>query len=142
MTERHYNWEKKVKVSKNNQQQKKVMSPLLMGFILLSMSTASFSASMTLGGVASNVIQSFAAIGKLITAGSYIAGLAFAVGAIMKFKQHKDNPTQIQIGQPIGLVIIAASLLFMPTVLETLGATMFGTATTAGPGGTTITSAG
>lgn len=93
----------------------------------------------TLGTMAEDVTHTFANIGRLITAGSYIAGLAFSVGAIMKFKQHKDNPTQIPIGTPISLVLIAAGLLFMPTLLKTMGATMFGTATSAGPSGTTIT---
>lgn len=95
---------------------------------------------LTIGSMATNITDTFAAIGKLITAGSYIAGLAFSVGAIMKFKQHKDNPTQIPIGTPISLVLIAAALLFLPTILDTVGSTMFGSATTAGPGGTTITS--
>lgn len=116
------------------------MSTVLTGVALLLLSGVTFAAAQTLGNMASNVISSFAAIGRLITAGSYIAGLAFSVGAIMKFKQHKDNATQIPIGQPIGLILIAAALLFMPTLLQTLGATMFGTATTAGPQGTTITS--
>jgi intracellular multiplication protein IcmD len=93
---------------------------------------------LTLGTMASKITATFADIGKLITAGSYVAGLAFAVGAIMKFKQHKDNPTQIPIGTPISLVLIAAALLFMPTLLKTLGSTMFGTATTAGSGGVSI----
>jgi hypothetical protein len=43
-------------------------------------------------------------IGKLITAGSYLAGLGFGVGAIVKFKANKDNPTQIHISQPITLI--------------------------------------
>jgi intracellular multiplication protein IcmD len=94
---------------------------------------------LTIGTMATKITDTFAAIGKLITAGSYIAGLAFAVGAIMKFKQHKDNPTQIPIGTPISLVLIAASLLFMPTLLKAVGSTMFGTATTAGATGTSIT---
>ena len=94
---------------------------------------------LTLGTMAEDITQTFEQIGKLITAGSYIAGLAFSVGAIMKFKQHKDNPTQIPIGTPISLVLIAAALLFLPTVLTTLGSTMFGAgATTAGSKGTSI----
>ena len=93
---------------------------------------------LTLGSMAAKVTETFAQIGLLITSGSYIAGLAFSVGAIMKFKQHKDNPTQIPIGTPISLVLIAASLLFMPTLLKTVGSTMFGSATTAGSTGTSI----
>jgi intracellular multiplication protein IcmD len=95
----------------------------------------------TLGTMATSLTSTFAAVGNLITGGSYIAGLGFSIGAIMKFKQHKDNPTQIPIGTPIALVFIAAALLFLPTILSVTGNTMFGSSggTTAGPTGTTIT---
>lgn len=79
----------------------------------------------TLGNVAENITQSFGAIARLITAGSYLMGLGFALAAIMKFKQHKDNPTQIPIGTPIALVFIAASLIFLPSLLDAAGASMF-----------------
>jgi len=92
---------------------------------------------LTLGGMASSITKSFTNLAKLITAGSYLAGLGFSVGAIMKFKQHKDNPTQIPIGTPIALVFIASALLFLPTILGVTGQTMFGgTGQTAGPTGT------
>src|SRR5262249_10245608 len=52
------------------------------------------------------------------------AGLAIA--AITKFKAHKNNPTQIPVGTPIALLFIAAALLFLPTMLGTASATMFG----------------
>jgi intracellular multiplication protein IcmD len=107
-------------------------------FILISQEAA---ASVSLGTMASSITGTFTAVGNLITAGSYVGGLAFSIGAIMKFKQHKDNPTQITIGTPIALVFISAALLFLPTILNVTGSTMFGSAggTTAGPGGTVIT---
>ena len=93
--------------------------------------------SLTLGGMATSITSSFTEVSKLITAGSYIAGLGFAVGAIVKFKAHKDNAAQVPIGQPIALVFIAAALLFMPDILSVTGQTMFGKqGTTAGPTGT------
>jgi intracellular multiplication protein IcmD len=52
--------------------------------------------------------------------------MAFAVGAIVKFKAHKDNPTQIPIGQPIALLFVGAALIFVPTVFKVSGATLFG----------------
>jgi len=124
----------------------KIKNKKMLGFNLFLMaglciiSGAFASGTDTLGTMASQVTGTFEKIGKLITAGSYIAGLAFSVSAIMKFKQHKDNPTQIQIGQPISLVLIAAALLFMPTLLKSVGSTMFGSASTAGTKGTSITS--
>ncbi|KTC99570.1 protein IcmD (DotP) [Legionella erythra] len=105
---------------------------------------AAAAASQSIGGMASTIYGSFGQLAKLITAGSYLAGLGFSVGAIMKFKQHKDNPTQIPIGTPIALVFIAAALLFLPTILGVAGVTMFGGSggTTAGPTGTVFTSSG
>lgn len=80
----------------------------------------------TVGDMASTITSSFTNLTKLITAGSYLAGLGFSIGAIMKFKQHNDNPTQVPIGTPIALVFIAAALLFLPTILSAAGETRFG----------------
>lgn len=100
---------------------------------LVSMDAA---AAPSLGKMATSMYTSFTSVAKLITAGSYLAGLGFSIGAIMKFKQHKDNPTQVPIGTPIALVFIAAALLFLPTILGVTGMTMFGQAgKTAGPTG-------
>lgn len=82
--------------------------------------------------VATNVIGNLGAIAKLITAGAYVAGFGFAVAAIVKFKAHKDNPTQIHISQPIVYLFVAAALLFTPTVFKTSGATLFGKSGTQG----------
>lgn len=91
----------------------------------------------TLGKMASQVTSSFGSLTKLITAASYLAGLGFAIGAIMKFKAHKDNPTQITVGTPIALVFIAAALLFLPSILDMTGQTMFGgEQSVSGAGGT------
>ena len=99
-------------------------------------STASAAAVTTFSGMATQITSQFEGVAKLITAGSYLAGIGFSLGAIMKFKAHKDNPTQIPIGTPIGLVFIAAVLLFFPTILTMTGLSVFGTTTTAGPTGT------
>jgi intracellular multiplication protein IcmD len=104
------------------------------GLLLL---TGEAVAAQSLGDMASSIYGTFTNVTQLITAGSYLAGLAFSIGAIMKFKQHKDNPTQIPIGTPIALVFIAAALLFLPTILDITGVTMFGKkGTVAGPTGT------
>ena len=110
------------------------VSILCIGLIALVSQEAA--ASPTLGKMASSMTGSFTSVAKLITSGSYLAGLGFSIGAIMKFKQHKDNPTQVPIGTPIALVFIAAALLFLPTILGVTGQTMFGQAgKTAGPTG-------
>lgn len=107
--------------------------------LLLVSGLADAATALTIGNMATAITGSFTSLAKLITAGSYLAGLAFSVGAILKFKQHKDNPTQIPIGTPIAMVVIAAALLFLPTILGIAGQTMFGGGTTAGPTGTVFT---
>lgn len=79
-----------------------------------------------IGGVATKVRGNLGAIAKLITALSYVGGMAFAIGAVAKFKAHKDNPTQIPIGTPIALLFIGAALIFIPSVFSTTGGTLFG----------------
>jgi intracellular multiplication protein IcmD len=117
-----------------------------MASILLIMMAGSLYAAtpLTVGNMASSITESFANLTKLITGGCYLAGLAFAVTAVMKFKQHKDNPTQIPIGTPVALVFIAAALLFMPSILNVAGYTMFGSGggQVAGPSGAIYSGAG
>ncbi len=84
------------------------------------------------GSIASNIKQTFGALAQLVTAVSYVAGMGFGIASILKFKAHKDNPTQIPIGTPIALLFVAAALLFMPTLFGVAGQTVFGSGKSAG----------
>jgi intracellular multiplication protein IcmD len=108
----------------------KKMVYCLFALICFGIGTAALAAAETtgvgIGSVAANVTSNVANIARLITAASYVAGMAFAVGAIAKFKGHKDNPTQIPISTPIALLFVGAALLFAPTVFKVTGGTLFG----------------
>lgn len=80
----------------------------------------------SIGTIAGTVTTSFSGLARLLTATSYIAGIGFALTAILKFKQHKDNPQQIPIGTPIALLFIAAGLIFLPTIFGVANQTIFG----------------
>ena len=79
-----------------------------------------------IGAVAAAATSNLANIAKLITAASYVAGMAFAVGAIVKFKAHKDNPAQVPLGGPIVMLFVGAALIFIPSVYKVSGTTLFG----------------
>jgi len=68
-------------------------------------------------------------LARLITAGSYVAGLGFAIGAIAKFKAHKDNPTQVPVSSAIALLFVGAALIFIPSIFKSTGGTLFGNET-------------
>jgi hypothetical protein len=57
---------------------------------------------------------------------SSVAGIGLVAAALIKFKQHKDNPPQHRIGTPIALFFIAVALLLPPTMLTPAGFPMFG----------------
>ncbi len=110
---------------------------MTVGFVFFAGDAMAGGTTKNIGGIASLITTSFTAVTKLITATAYLAGMGFSVGSIIKFKAHKDNPAQVPIGQPVGLLIVAAALLFLPTILGVTGTTIFGTtAKTQGPRGT------
>jgi intracellular multiplication protein IcmD len=84
------------------------------------------SADQDFGDILYNITGSFTGIVRLVFGISIIAGLCFAVAAIFKFKQHKDNPAQVTIGQPIGLLFLGACMIWLPFIIRTMGATVTG----------------
>lgn len=79
----------------------------------------------TLGDLAESISLSFSELTKLITGGAYLAGLAFTIIAIMKFKQHKDNPTSNPLGTPLSYAFISAVLRMLPSMLGIAGHKIF-----------------
>jgi intracellular multiplication protein IcmD len=73
------------------------------------------SENLTLGTVSAQITSSYGSLAQLITAGSYVAGSAFAIASMAKFKGHKDNPTQVPIGTPLAMEAVSAALLFIPS---------------------------
>jgi len=86
----------------------------------------------TIGWVANNIQNSFSALARLITGSAFIAGFGFFCAAILKFKAHKDNPTQVPVGTPIALLFVAIALIFLPSLFSVGGRTLFGNSMTAG----------
>ena len=80
----------------------------------------------TIGEIATNIAGSFEDIGKLMIGVAYISGIGFGIASVFKFKQVKDNPTQIPIGTPFALLFISAMLVFLPGLYMPVAETIFG----------------
>jgi len=87
---------------------------------------AASSSAESIGGVADTILTSLGSVEQMIIVLCYISGLGFAGAGILKFKQHKDNPSQVPLGAPIAMVFIAAALIYLPQVIRTTGTTLFG----------------
>lgn len=104
--------------------------------ILIGVSAYAGGASTTgLAGLANNVTKSIGAFGELLISISYLAGIGFMVAAIFKFKQHKDNPTQVTVGTPIAMLFIGIGLVFLPYIVTQAGTTIIGKTPTSGQAG-------
>ena len=114
-----------------------VVVPLTL-FVGEAFAQAAGAGSSNLGNLASNITGSFQQIGALILAIAFVGGLGFTMAAIFKFKQHKDNPTQIPLGTPIAMLAIGIVLMFLPGIISPAGQTLFGGGATSAAGGFTV----
>ena len=89
-----------------------------------------------IAALAAGVGKQASAIATLLSVASYVAGVGFALAGILQFKAHKENPQQTPLSKPVVMIVVAACLLFLPTILSVAGASVFGgTAVSAGTKG-------
>lgn len=86
----------------------------------------------SLGAVSSNLTQGFGNVGQVMMSLSLILGFAFTLGAILKYKNYRDNPSQVPIGTPIFLLLIALAFLFLPLIFYATGHSIFGVSNVSG----------
>lgn len=105
------------------------------GFLvtLLLLSTSVFAAD--IASVATTATTEMNAIAKLLSVASYVAGVGFALAGILQFKAHKESPQQTPLSKPVVMIVVAACLLFLPTILSIAGSSLFGTGTSAATAG-------
>ena len=85
-----------------------------------------------IGDMAQSINSTFTQISSLIGGLAYMVGLIFVVFGLFKFKQHRDNPQQVQIGTCFTLVGIGVLLIFLPNLITQSGSTVFSSGTTSG----------
>ena len=67
--------------------------------------------------VAGNLISTISNVDQLLVAIAYIVGIGYALSAIIKFKNHKENPQQVPLSMPVIELCVALSLIFLPTLI-------------------------
>jgi len=118
-------------------QRKLKQAASFMAAILLTLGAEAWAATTSIpttgvAGIATGVQGQLAGVATLMVYVAYVAGIAFALTGILKFKAHKDQPTQVPLSQPIVLLLLSACLLFLPSILNVAGGTLFGTSTAQG----------
>ena len=93
---------------------------------LAAMATDVFAAGNSLASMAQNITQQVNAIVSLLSVTAYVSGVGFAMTGVLQFKVHKENPQQTPLSKPVVMMLVATCLLFLPTILGTAGASLFG----------------
>ena len=92
----------------------------------------SLTAMANIGDMANSINSTFSAISSLVGGAAYLFGLIFTVAGLFKFKQHRDNPTQVPVGTPFTLLGIGVLLIFLPNLITQSGSTVFSSGQTTG----------
>lgn len=90
--------------------------------------------------IVTKVQGSLTSVVSLVSMVAYVAGFCFFLASIMKFKQHKDNPTQVPVGTPVSMIVMGAALMFAGNFIQPLGQSIFGSAAEAGSSNTGLNS--
>jgi len=80
----------------------------------------------TLADAADSIKGGMTSFLELLLSGAYLAGFGIMIGAIFKFKQHRDNPTQVPVGTPFMMLMVSVALIFLPSFVTSSGAQVFG----------------
>lgn len=108
--------------------------------ILLLLPANVFAASTGIEGIVEKVTTSLTSVVQLVSMVAYVAGFMFILAAVMKFKQHKDNPTQVPVGTPVSMLVMGAVLMFAGNFIRPLGESIFGADAEAGASNTSLDS--
>ena len=73
-----------------------------------------------------NVTDAMQNMASIVHAVSILGGIAFFVAFAFKAKQHRDNPTQITIGQPLMYLFLAIVLSMLPWFISSSTQIVYG----------------
>lgn len=114
----------------------KFLTPVLLIAVGFYAADATATATTTLSGLVSKSTESLGSILKIATACSYLAGFGLVIGSLFKFKAHKENPAQVELGKCVVQLIIGLALIFLPSIIS-IGGSAIGTTETGGLSGFT-----
>lgn len=97
---------------------------------------ADINAVVTISSVADTIGKSVLSLGAIISDIALVAGIGFLLASFFKFDQHKKNPTQIPVSQPLTLMLIGAALCLFPTIMPLVQTAAFGSKAERGAVGT------
>lgn len=101
-----------------------VISSVTIGVALLATAVLADGGDIT--SMATSITTQAKSVATLLNVASYVAGVGFALAGILQFKAHKENPQSTPLSKPVVMIVVAACLLFLPTIMNIAGSSLFG----------------
>ena len=73
----------------------------------------------SLGCIALRLSSGGTVLIELLLAIAFVSGWGFVIAAIFKFKQVRENPTQVPVSTPFAFLLTAILLIFIPGLMNT-----------------------
>ncbi|MBS0358602.1 MAG: hypothetical protein JSS53_04980 [Proteobacteria bacterium] len=70
----------------------------------------------TWGNVSGNVLEPASMLKHLAYVGCYTIGIALLLSALLQFVQHRRNPMQVRLIQPVTLFLFGLALILVPII--------------------------
>lgn len=81
---------------------------------------------LSLGCIAVRMTGGATSVVDMLLGLSFVSGWGFIIAAIFKFKQVRENPTQVPVSTPFAFLLTAMLLIFIPGLMTTGAVTIFG----------------
>ena len=88
---------------------------------------------LSLGCIAIRLTGGATSVIDMLLGLSFVSGWCFIIAAIFKFKQVRENPTQVPVSTPFAFLLTAMLLIFIPGLMTTGAVTIFGNTFTKSP---------
>ena len=98
----------------------------LLALLVPALGYADLQQGVAMSAISHNVNSSMQSISTIIHAISILGGIAFFVAFAFKAKQHRDNPTQVTIGQPLMYLFLAIILAALPWFISSSKQMVYG----------------
>ena len=82
-----------------------------------------------INGILASIIQSVEGVPGIVSAFSYLFGLVLGVAGILKLKEHIENPTQVQMKEPVVRFLAGGALFSLPTIFAAMHTSLIGDGT-------------
>lgn len=102
---------------------------LMLSFQMITLGIIAFAqkvyADVSLGEASENIIGVLSSFQELAFKACYILGSALLLGALIQYRQHRNNPTEVRLSQPVFLLILGLVVILIPFLVKiSAGATI------------------